>query len=65
MLNAGYLDQQEKTDRRIQRALTEDSSDTGNPCTLYKYKTLATGLTTKYTAVYLSKLLLLEFNRTI
>lgn len=29
VLNAGYLDQQEKTDRRIQRAITEDSSDTG------------------------------------
>lgn len=30
VLNAGYLDQQEKiTDRRIQRAMTEDSSDTG------------------------------------
>ncbi|XP_060840196.1 sodium channel protein 60E-like isoform X4 [Rhopalosiphum padi] len=29
VLNAGYLDQQEKTDRRIQRAMTEDSTDTG------------------------------------
>ncbi|XP_060878279.1 sodium channel protein 60E isoform X3 [Metopolophium dirhodum] len=29
VLNAGYLDQQEKTDRRIQRAITEDSTDTG------------------------------------
>lgn len=29
VLNAGYLDQQEKIDRRIQRAVTEDSSDTG------------------------------------
>lgn len=29
VLNAGYLEQQEKTDRRMQRALTEDSSDTG------------------------------------
>lgn len=29
VLNAGYLDQQEKTDRRIQRGMTEDSSDTG------------------------------------
>ncbi|XP_060840195.1 sodium channel protein 60E-like isoform X3 [Rhopalosiphum padi] len=28
VLNAGYLDQQEKTDRRIQRAMTEDSTDT-------------------------------------
>lgn len=33
VLNAGYLDQQEKIDRRMQRALTEDSSDTG----LYTY----------------------------
>lgn len=30
VLNAGYLDQQERiTDRRMQRAMTEDSSDTG------------------------------------
>jgi hypothetical protein len=29
VLNAGYLDQQEKTERQIQRVITEDSSDTG------------------------------------
>jgi len=29
MLNAGYLDQQENTDRLMQRAMTEESSDTG------------------------------------
>ncbi|XP_025409766.1 sodium channel protein 60E-like isoform X2 [Sipha flava] len=28
VLNAGYLDQQEKTERQIQRVITEDSSDT-------------------------------------
>lgn len=36
VLNAGYLDQQEKTDRRMQRAMTEDSSDTGKFSSLFQ-----------------------------
>lgn len=39
VLNAGYLEQQEKTDRRMQRALTEDSSDTGS-YTYYRHFTI-------------------------
>lgn len=35
VLNAGYLDQQEKTDCRVQRAATEDSTDTGKSYSLY------------------------------
>lgn len=36
VLNAGYLDQQERiADRRIQRAMTEDSSDTGKYVLLF------------------------------
>lgn len=34
VLNAGYLDQQENADRRIQRGITEDSSDTGKSLSL-------------------------------
>lgn len=33
-LNAGYLDRQEKTDRLMQRAMTEESSDTGKIITV-------------------------------
>lgn len=37
VLNAGYLDQQEKTERRMQRAMTEDSSDTGKFSSLFHF----------------------------